>query len=176
MEILEISDIKEVFSPLDWQNRIKQNPRKLYGFLLFADEHKTYRSFIQEAWRTLDSLSGEACDIFTLERKYDPSSHLAIEGGKTGQSRRITQDDPMYPDLSVVYPVIAATGCAIVDNGLTLPERTQCFEVRDKLFKKPKNIILPGLAIFADIHTKKAIYFDCHELEKSELNESFKSY
>jgi len=183
MKLLEISDIKEVFDPLSWQERVRENPRKVYGFLLFADEHKAFRSYIREAWRSLDKLSGEACDIFTLEQpistawgnteQFNASNYLAFEGLSTGQSRFIAPEDNQYDEVCQKYPDVGRFGGAVIDNGIKLPDRTQCYDVRDRLFEQPAKIILPGLALFANIYTKNALYFNFDNLNREELSSRF---
>lgn len=64
----EVSDVKEqVFSPDSWARRIRDDPKRIYAFLLCSDEHEEFCSFIQKAWRSLHAESGRYCDIFTLE-------------------------------------------------------------------------------------------------------------
>ena len=164
----EIQDIKEVFGSWNWEERVKQDPRRIYAFLLCSDEHEEYTSFIQKSWRTLDSLSAHYCDIFTLEKwemphaRFDSPNYLRISSGEVGDAGIVHGDRYGYPGQKIA-----------IDNGLMLPNRTQCFEVRDKLFEKPSTIVLPGLTIFASPYIQEAVYYNCSGLGSHELSDSF---
>jgi hypothetical protein len=65
----EIQDVKDAFGNDKWQDRVAANPRRIYGFLLASDEHNNFLTFIKDAWRTLHTISGDACDIFIFEQR-----------------------------------------------------------------------------------------------------------
>jgi hypothetical protein len=73
----EIQDVKEAFGNYQWEERVKANPRRIYGFLLASDEHTAFLAYIQNAWRTLHALSGNACDIFTFEQWVMPHDRFS---------------------------------------------------------------------------------------------------
>jgi len=165
----EIQDVKEALDPIGFEKRIKTDPRRLYGFLLCTDEHDDFRTFIQKSWRTLDKLSGQSCDIFTLEKwndhpreRLDSSLYISIEGGTLGQPRITNGDRFGFADQEIA-----------IDNGIRLPDRTQCFEVRDALFAEPRKVILPGFAVFHSVAAKRARYYSCGELTSKELSKLF---
>jgi hypothetical protein len=166
----EISDIKEVLSDYEWKSRIEKDPKRIYGFILCTDEHTAFQSFIQKAWGTLHYLSGEACDIFTLEHwkfpheKLISKSYIQIPGARSGAARIARGDDFGFIGQNI-----------LIDNGLMLPDRAQCFEVRDKLFANPNKIILPGLAIFPSPYLQEAVYYNCSDLDETQLSSSFQA-
>jgi hypothetical protein len=53
------------------------------------------------------------------------------------------------------------------------PDTAGCFEVRDKLFGNPEDIILPGLALFPSAHRYNALYYGCAGLTQDELSSNF---
>jgi hypothetical protein len=163
----EVQNVKQVFQPSAFQNRILEDPRRLYGFLLCTDEHQGFISFVQSAWRTLDALSGDACDIFTLEKWEMPDQRLAssryIQLGTGDTQPRIVDGEGRYEGQHV-----------FLDNGVMLPDRVQCLKVRDELFKNPRQIVLPGFAIFASREAgNAAAYYPCGRLSPAELSDSF---
>jgi len=166
----EIQDVKEVFNAWSWKKRIEEDPRRIYAFLLCADEHAAFRNFVQDAWRTLDALSGRACDVFTLEHwvfpheRFKKRGYLPLPGGSAGAAGIAPGERYGLPGQQVA-----------IDNGIMLPDRTQCFEVRKRLFKKPEDIILPGLAVFASPWGKESIYYDSKDLQGAELSSSFQA-
>lgn len=165
----KVQDIKEELISSKWDRRVKDNPRRIYALLLCGDEHEAFRTFIQKAWWTLDEISGEACDIFTIEERSVPAEHrigapnyIYIEGGKSGEAR-------IEPDGQILgYP-----GKVAVDNGVMLVDRRKCYDVKNKLFGKRRNITLPGLAIFPSPFTLDAEYYKCNGLDVQQLSESF---
>lgn len=136
----EIQDVKKDLNSYEWERRVKDDPKRIYAFLLCTDEHESFLSFIQKAWRTLDALSGKSCDVFTLERwefpheRFKSANYLPVEGGSAGHARIARGDRYGYPGKDVA-----------IDNGLMLPNRIQCLEVRDNLFEKPR-----GTSFFQD--------------------------
>jgi hypothetical protein len=56
---------------------------------------------------------------------------------------------------------------------MRVPDRPLCYEIRDKLFKRPESIILPGLALFASPNTVDATYIGCGGLDSQQLSELF---
>jgi hypothetical protein len=163
-------DIKEELTSSKWDRRVKANRRRIYALLLCADEHEAFRSYIEKAWWTLDAISGESCDVFTLEQHNMPAEkrigtpdYVYIEGGKLGRAR-----------IEHHGRRIGFTGGRVaIDNGIKLPDRRQCIEVKTMLFGKRRGITLPGLAIFPSPFTNDAEYYKCNGLDSSQLSENF---
>ena len=164
----EIQDVKEVLDQDRFAERTSEDPKRIYGFLLCTDEHEDFRSHIQKAWRTLDALSGKSCDVFTLEKwqmpyeRFESRLYLPVDGGSAGQARIADGDEYGYPGQHIA-----------IDNGIMLPDRTECLKVRDQLFENPKDVILPGFAIFPSVHECRARFYKCGGLGRSDLSELF---
>jgi len=172
--MIPIDEIREVFEEYSWEERLEENPRRLYAFLLATDEHRSFLTFMQRAWRTLDALSGDYCDIFTYERWEIPSKW---------EIRAKKENQPNYIPLiqTNILQALYSRGLEfdvplkefIVNDGILLPNRTQCFEVRNRLFENPSEILLPGLALFPSADSKEALYYRCGGLNHNQLSESF---
>jgi hypothetical protein len=76
----EIQDVKDAFENENWKQRVDANPSRIYAFLLASDEDQIFLEYIQNAWRTLNELSGDACDVFTFEQWVTP--HERFSKGK----------------------------------------------------------------------------------------------
>ncbi len=183
-----IRNTGQVFSAHSWNKWVEKNPNRIYGFLICADEHEEFIKYIQKAWRTIDKLSGDVCEIFTLERqekRYESAVSLKdvahelqidkrtvirwIDTGKIDLDKKKNYRGRYHFSKQDVTKLQAyAEG-----NLLTPPDRTQCWEVVEKLFKKPSDIILPGLALFQSAYTKEAIYYNCTDLKVAELSAEF---
>jgi len=189
----EIQDVKDAFGNYQWGERVESNPRRIYAFLLASDEHKGFLAYVQNAWRTLHALSGEACDIFTFEQwvmphdRFSDKNYFSIPTPALGGGRLISTNqlpaiemkmrDSADPDQEALRTVKWLSGYpgqdVAIDNGMRIPDRSLCYEIRDKLFKRPESIILPGLALFASPNTLDATYIGCGGLNSQQLSELF---
>jgi hypothetical protein len=189
----EIQDVKDAFGNSEWEQRVNANPRRVYAFLLASDEHKNFLAYIQNAWRTLHALSGDACDIFTFEQsvmphdRFSDRNYLSIPTPALGGGRLISTDQlpaierkmlsGIAPDPEALQTVKWLSGYpgqnVAIDNGMRIPDRPLCYEIRDKLFKHPESIVLPGIALFASPNTLDATYIGCSGLNSQQLSELF---
>ncbi len=164
----EIQDVKEVLTPSQFEDRAIADRKRLFAFLLCTDEHRAFRQFIQDAWRTLNALSGSSCDIFTLEKweappdKLSNPNYLHVSGGTYGRARLAPGDNYGFPGQQVA-----------IDNGIYFPDRAECLKVRNRLFAKPASIILPGVAISKSPYEKVAIFYTCSRLDSTQTSELF---
>src|SRR5438094_5737628 len=152
--IIKVEGIKEVLDVYAWRRRVQADPKKLYGFLLCTDEHEAFLRYLQKAWSTLNTLSGNACDLFTLEHQ------------RKGLATYL-------PLSTTAPPVTGDLGSRDTSDGIVLPDRTQCLALRDALFAKPESVILPGLAVFASINERTAVYYPCNGLTSDEISATF---
>lgn len=189
----EIQDVKDAFGNSEWEERVNANPRRIYAFLLASDEHKNFIAYIQNAWRSLHALSGDACDVFTFEqwvmpdRRFSDRNYISIPTTALGGGRLISTDQlpaiekkmlgENTPDPEALQTVRWLSGYrgqdVAIDNGMRIPDRPLCYEIRDKLFKRPESIVLPGIALFASPNTLDATYIGCGGLNSRQLSELF---
>jgi hypothetical protein len=189
----EIQDVKAAFGNSEWEKRVAANPRRIYGFLLASDEHKAFLTFIQDAWRTLHAMSGDACDIFTFEQwhmpheRFESQNYVSIPSPSLGGGRIMNTD--RLPEverklrgsggadqeaLKMVRWLSNYPGQSVaIDNGIRIPDRFLCYELKDKLFNVPESIVLPGLALFSSPSTLDATYIYCGGLSPEQLSELF---
>ena len=180
-----IQDVKDAFGSMEWSRRVAANPRRIYGFLLTSDEHQVFLNYIQKAWRTLHTLSGESCDIFTFEQRaglHEPwldrtylhlSGPILGEGGRTVSVDEFVKARPPEAIEAIKTALGGVFGSLQIDNGIKIPDRPLCYEIRDKLFVHPESIILPGLALFSSPDTKDATYIKCGGLNSQQLSDLF---
>ena len=152
----EVTSVKETLIISNWKERVKKDERRIYAFILCADEHKEFRKYIRDAWQSLDKLSGDSCDVFTLERKGHSRDHIEKEEYLQIGDARIE-------------------GATAYDEGISQIDRSQCFEARDRLFENHEKIILPGIAVFTAAWERDAIYYCCNELDAEALNVTFQN-
>jgi hypothetical protein len=189
----EIQDVKSAFGNAEWQERVAANPRRIYGFLLASDEHKNFLTFIQDAWRTLHTISGDACDIFTFEQWFFPDkrfaneNYVSIPSPSLGGGRLLATDylpgirrklrcapDVDQEALKMIEWLSGYPGATVaIDNGIRIPDRPLCYEIKYKLFERPESVVLPGLALFPSPNTLDATYISCGSLTSEQLSELF---
>ncbi len=130
----------------NWSKLIRQQSPRIYGFLLYTNEHKTFQSFIREAWSTLDKLSGDACDIIALG------------------------DHPYRDTANTPSSIIVSIGNK---QKMMIRDDVGSLEVRDMIFKHPEKIILPGFVIFASPFARETLYYPCSNLTVEQLSDHF---
>lgn len=176
----KVSNFKEKFEGDQWNKMVKENPKRFYALLLCYDEHEDFHKFIRKAWNTLDALSGETCDILTLETQEMPpefvikdenKKYLELDGGRYGEAR-ITEAGNLarFEELNLLPNW---TDPIMVDNGLCFPNRTECDKVINELFSNPDDVTLPGLAVFSSPYEFEAVFYKCGGLNADQLSELF---
>jgi hypothetical protein len=122
--MFSISGLINVFGNEAWQTRANSHPRRIYAFVLASDEHRDVLEFVRSAWRSLDVLSGDSCDIFTFEQPDHCAPRLITAKGLvefTLPSRQLCYDvrDQLFetPE-SVVLPGIALFASSVTKDAL----------------------------------------------------------
>ena len=182
---ISIRDIGEVFDTDAWLRRVHENPNRIYGFIICADEHTEFIEFVEVAWSTHNALSNDACDIFTFERpksdaRYTLSKTAKLLGVSSHTILRWIQKNKVDVLKKIDHQghyCFSDEDVAKLGNALQkkVPlqrsrNRTQCFDVVKKLFESPHEIILPGFAVFPSANARKAAYFDFSTLNSSQFS------
>ena len=167
--MITVNNVKTVIDADHFILRLKHEDHRLFAFLLCADEHEEFISAIKDCWNTLHRLSGSSCDIFTLERMKPIEQHSrASSFAAKNMSPQLKRAGATSSRKGKISQPIAG-----LENGLDFPDRAQCFDVRDTLFKSPQKIILPGLVVFHSVEQGNAKYYACGTLNSQEISRLF---
>ena len=180
----------------------EEDPNRLFGFLLFYDEHEELISYVKKARRTLNEISNKYCDIITFERYVLPPAvrakakstySLKEVATRLGQSEATVIDmiDSGQGNLnrkkndrghdSISSNDLRKLGRGIQYSELRAPNRAQCNAIRISLFGDRNDVVLPGFAVSCFLPDGKgpkkanpeAIWYSMKGLKSDDLSDEF---
>lgn len=157
----QISDVKKTFGIEEFEERMKKDVNKLYGFLMCTNVDDEFKDYIRLSWQDLNNKTRGVFDIFTLESNQHPEIRY-----KSGNYLSLREDAGIRKEFGGEDEIF-------YDHGIDIISRDQYSEVLPIMFNEPNSIILPGIAIFTHSSNASAIYIKCVGKDKNQLSEIF---